>query len=108
MSRAPSPSRGAPRQSCRPPPPPPRRLPAPLVNRLPTSTGKVTLEFLLKEFVAAAELPPLERHLTWFGALGPGAGAPEIVPEVACRLTGAPEGDPLNPILRLLPRKHTP
>jgi asparagine synthase (glutamine-hydrolysing) len=46
-----------------------------LVNLLPTSTGKVTLEFLLKQFVAAAELPPLERHLTWFGALGPDARA---------------------------------
>src|SRR5439155_829815 len=42
-----------------------------LVNRLPTSTGKVTLEFLLKQLVAAAESPPVERHLTWFGALGP-------------------------------------
>src|SRR5881398_3010744 len=29
-----------------------------LVNRLPTSTGKVTFEFLLKELVAAAQLPP--------------------------------------------------
>ncbi|PYO28992.1 MAG: asparagine synthase (glutamine-hydrolyzing) [Gemmatimonadetes bacterium] len=44
-----------------------------IVNQLPTSTGKVTIEFLLKELVAAAELPPLERHLTWFGALGPDA-----------------------------------
>jgi asparagine synthase (glutamine-hydrolysing) len=44
-----------------------------LVNRLPTSTGKVTLEFLLKQFVAGAELPLVERHLTWFGALGPDA-----------------------------------
>src|SRR6266516_2228600 len=46
-----------------------------LVNRLPSSTGKVTVEFMLKQFVAAAELPPLERHLTWFGALGPDARA---------------------------------
>jgi asparagine synthase (glutamine-hydrolysing) len=46
-----------------------------LVNRLPTSTGKVTIEFMLKQLVAAAELPLLERHLTWFGALGPDAGA---------------------------------
>src|SRR6266704_3272172 len=57
-----------------------RRLPARglarwLVNRLPSSTGKVTVEFMLKQFVAAAELPPLERHLTWFGALGPDARA---------------------------------
>ncbi|PYP00058.1 MAG: asparagine synthase (glutamine-hydrolyzing) [Gemmatimonadetes bacterium] len=44
-----------------------------LVDRLPTSTGKVTLEFLLKQFVAGAELPLVERHLTWFGALGPDA-----------------------------------
>jgi asparagine synthase (glutamine-hydrolysing) len=45
------------------------------VNRLPTSTGKVTIEFMLKQLVAAAELPLLERHLTWFGALGPDARA---------------------------------
>ncbi|HLB81747.1 MAG TPA: asparagine synthase (glutamine-hydrolyzing), partial [Gemmatimonadales bacterium] len=44
-----------------------------LVNHLPTSTGKVTIEFLLKQLVKAAELPALERHLTWFGALGPDA-----------------------------------
>src|SRR5213080_3884441 len=42
-----------------------------LVNRLPTSTPKLTIEFMLKQLVAAAELPMLERHLTWFGALGP-------------------------------------
>src|SRR2546423_420183 len=44
-----------------------------LVNPLPTSTGKVTIEFLLNQLVKAAELPALERHLTWFGALGPDA-----------------------------------
>src|SRR5260370_15679381 len=53
------------------PPPPPRGLLRWLVDRLPSSTGKVTMEFMVKQFVAAAELPPLERHLTWFGALGP-------------------------------------
>src|SRR5437660_10298278 len=42
-----------------------------LVNRVPSSTGTVPTEFLLKQLVAAAELPPVERHLTWFGALGP-------------------------------------
>ena len=67
-------------------------------NRLPTSTGKVTLEFLLKQFVAAAELPPLERHLTWFGALGPDA---RTVTEVAGALARFPQGDPLNRILWL-------
>ena len=81
------------------------RLPAPLrglarrlIERLPTSTGKVTLEFLLKQFVAAADLPALERHLTWFGALGPRAGT---VPELACKITAFPKTDPLNRILWL-------
>ena len=69
-----------------------------LVNRLPASTGKVTFEFLLKQFVAAADLPWLERHLTWFGALGPGAGT---VSDIAARLAGFPETDPLNLILWL-------
>ena len=68
------------------------------VDALPTSAGKVTLEFLLKQFVAAVELPWLERHLTWFGALGPDARS---VPEAACKLTGFPTTDPLNRVLWL-------
>ena len=80
-----------------------RRLPgraalAGLVNRLPTSTGKVTVEFLLKELVAAAELPPLERHLTWFGALGPDA----LTVAWASRLLERfPDGPSLNRLLWL-------
>jgi asparagine synthase (glutamine-hydrolysing) len=81
------------------------RLPASLralarwaVRHLPVSTGKVTLEFLLKQFVTAAELPALERHLHWFGALGP---TPGTVPELACKLTRFPKADPLNRILWL-------
>ena len=60
-----------------------RRLPAALrglvaaaVNRVPTSPGKVTVEFLLKQFVGSAERPLVERHIAWFGALGP---SPEAV-----------------------------
>ncbi|HEV8303780.1 MAG TPA: asparagine synthase (glutamine-hydrolyzing) [Gemmatimonadales bacterium] len=70
------------------------------VERWPTSTGKVTLEFLLKQFVAAAERPWLERHLAWFGALGadPASG---VIPELACKLHGFPHDDPLNRILWL-------
>jgi asparagine synthase (glutamine-hydrolysing) len=64
----------------------------------PSSTGKVTLEFLVKQFVAAAELPWLERHLTWFGALGPDAAT---VAEAAGLLAGFPATDPLNRILWL-------
>jgi asparagine synthase (glutamine-hydrolysing) len=50
------------------------RIPQPLrafirrgVLALPSSAAKVPLEFLLKQFVAAAELPWLDRHLAWFG-----------------------------------------
>jgi len=75
-----------------------RRLLAAGVNRLPATTGKVTLEFLLKQFVASANQPPLERHLTWFGALGPAPAALEAVREL---LRGFPENDPLNRILWL-------
>ena len=42
-----------------------------LINAWPTSPGKVTIEFLLKQFVGSAERTPLERHVGWFGALGP-------------------------------------
>ncbi len=41
------------------------------VERWPTSPGKVTIEFLLKQFVGSASRPLLERHAAWFGALGP-------------------------------------
>jgi asparagine synthase (glutamine-hydrolysing) len=81
------------------------RLPGPLrralrwaVERWPSSTGKVTLEFLLKQFVAAAERPWLERHLAWFGALGP---EPGVVAELAGKLNGFPHDDPLNHVLWL-------
>jgi asparagine synthase (glutamine-hydrolysing) len=64
-----------------------------LVERLPTSTGKVTLEFLLKQFVASAELPLVERHLTWFGALGPD---PLVLAWAAGLLSDFPSDSPLN------------
>src|SRR5256886_5293892 len=66
------------------------------VDAWPSSTGNVTLEFLLKQFVAAAELPLLERHPTWLGALGPGH---HTVPAMACKVTAFPKADPLNRIL---------
>jgi asparagine synthase (glutamine-hydrolysing) len=59
-----------------------------LAESWPASGGKVTLEFLLKQFVAGAELPPVERHLAWFGALGP---TPEVAEEVSRLLEGFPE-----------------
>ena len=82
-----------------------RRLPGPLrralrwaIDRWPASTGKVTLEFLAKQFVAAAERPWLERHVAWFGALGADG---DVVRELAARLDGFPDADPLNRILWL-------
>jgi asparagine synthase (glutamine-hydrolysing) len=79
----------------------------------PSSPGKVTLEFLLKRFVTHAALPPLARHLEWFGALGPASLdrvlGPSAVPaleeargELAARGTSALEGrDVLDGILLL-------
>jgi len=69
-----------------------------LVDRLPTSTGKVTLEFLLKQFVAGAELPLVERHLTWFGALGPDA---RVLAWATGLLNGFPGDSSLNRVLWL-------
>ena len=37
------------------------------VGALPSSGKKVTIEYLLKRFVANAERPWIERHLRWFG-----------------------------------------
>jgi len=40
------------------------------VFAIPPSPGKVTIEFLLKRFITNAALPPMRRHVEWFGALG--------------------------------------
>ncbi len=44
-----------------------RRVLHGVVSALPTSPGKVPLEFLLKRFVAEAERDTLSRHVAWFG-----------------------------------------
>ena len=41
------------------------RIARPLVERLPTSTSKASLDYKAKRFVRAAHLPPLERHHGW-------------------------------------------
>ena len=38
---------------------------APLAERLPSSSGRVPLDYRVKRFVRAASLPPLERHHGW-------------------------------------------
>jgi asparagine synthase (glutamine-hydrolysing) len=42
-----------------------RRVVAPLVNALPVSMTKVSLDFKAKRFVAGAELDPEEAHYSW-------------------------------------------
>src|SRR5205823_8176220 len=37
----------------------------PLVDRLPSSSSRVSLDYRAKRFVRAAALPPLERHHGW-------------------------------------------
>ena len=41
------------------------RIARPLVEALPTSTRKASLDYKAKRFVRAAHLPPLERHHGW-------------------------------------------
>ncbi len=40
-------------------------LARPLVERLPTSTARASLDYKAKRFVRSAHLPPLERHHAW-------------------------------------------
>ena len=47
----------------------------PLVDRLPTSTRRVSFEYKAKRFAQAAHLPPLERHHGWKEIFSPAARA---------------------------------
>ncbi len=49
----------------------PARVARPLVQRLPSSSRRVSLEYKAKRFVGAAALPPLERHHGWKEILSP-------------------------------------
>ena len=80
-----------------------QRTPAPLrrtvrwmADRWPSSTGKMTLEFMLKQFVASADRPWLERHLDWLGAIAIDDG---VIAELAAKLDGFPQDDPLNRVM---------
>ncbi|HLZ46813.1 MAG TPA: asparagine synthase (glutamine-hydrolyzing) [Gemmatimonadales bacterium] len=66
------------------------------VERWPSSTGKMTFEYMLKQFLAASDRPWLERHLTWLGALSIENG---VIPELASKLDRFPHDDPLNRVL---------
>jgi asparagine synthase (glutamine-hydrolysing) len=41
------------------------RVVRPIVERLPSSSGKASFDYKAKRFVRAAHLPPLERHHAW-------------------------------------------
>ncbi|HEY7195076.1 MAG TPA: asparagine synthase (glutamine-hydrolyzing) [Gemmatimonadales bacterium] len=73
-----------------------RRAASWTVDRWPSSTGKMTLEYMLKQFLSASEQPWLERHLTWLGAMKIEAG---VVPELASKLDGFPSDEPLNRVM---------
>jgi len=82
-----------------------QRLPRPFrslmrwaMDRWPSSTGKMTLEYMLKQFIAATERPWVERHLTWLGAMTIEDG---VIGELAGKLTGFPHDDPLNRVMWL-------
>src|SRR4051812_21634341 len=49
----------------------PARMARPLVERVPSSSGRVSLEYKAKRFVRAAGLGPLERHHGWKEILAP-------------------------------------
>jgi len=51
------------------------RLARPLVERLPVSTRRASLEYRAKRYVRAAHLPPLERHHAWKEIFSPEARA---------------------------------
>jgi asparagine synthase (glutamine-hydrolysing) len=80
-----------------------QRLPSPLrravrwaIERWPASSGKMTLEFMLKQFIAAVERPWLDRHLWWLGAVAIEEG---VIAELACKLRDFPHDDPLNRVM---------
>ncbi len=82
-----------------------QRVPGPLrrgarwaADRWPSSTGKMTLEYMVKQFLAASEKPWLDRHLTWLGAMAIEDG---VIAELACKLDRFPHDDPLNRVMWL-------
>ncbi len=80
-------------------PRPIRRAARAVIDALPSSQGRVPLEFLLKRFAEAAELPTLDRHLRWFANGLP----PHAVPfaDWSAPPPPAPGGDPVAAALLL-------
>jgi asparagine synthase (glutamine-hydrolysing) len=69
-----------------------------MAEKTPTSLeGKVSLEYLTKRFLAGADLPLFDRHVSWFGT---GAGVEVLNPDLANESYDPPEfhcaGDPIS------------
>ena len=91
-----------------------RRLPSPLrrlarggVGTLPVSHAKVTVEFLLRRFVAHAEERLLERHVAWFGTGLPG-GVLAARYRAPLPLDAAGADDPLRQVMLFDYRTYLP
>jgi asparagine synthase (glutamine-hydrolysing) len=67
-----------------------------VVEAIPPSFGNVGIEYLLKRFVAAADLPPVVRHQVWFGAFPPDRQKEILSPEALDALASGPPDDPLQ------------
>ena len=70
------------------------RLARPLVERVPSSSRRVSLDYRARRFVRAAGLPPLERHHGWKEILAPAVRARLLAPIHDGRA-------PLDPVDRL-------
>ncbi len=64
---------------------------APLVELLPSSSGRVPIDYRAKRFVRAAALPPLERHHGWKEIFSPAQRDELLAPDWR-----SAEGDPLD------------
>ncbi len=91
-------------------PGPVRRMVRSAVGMIPASRNKVTIEFLLKRFLAAAEMPPVERHLAWIGtgggdslAASGDSGPAAVARSLAVPVRGGPAGAMLVDYLTYLP-----
>jgi asparagine synthase (glutamine-hydrolysing) len=56
----------------------------------------MTLEYMIKQFLAGSDLPWMERHLTWLGATHIENG---VTDELDRKLDRFPTGDPLNRVM---------
>ena len=66
------------------------------MDRWPSSTGKMTLEYMLKQFLAASAAPWMARHLTWLGAMRLEEG---VLEELERKLDSFPQGDDLSRVM---------